>query len=161
MPLRSQSIHLDNPQAIYPIELFTAARIKSQTMVPRSRSRAMPIQEHIQQHMLIGRIPPLDGWVYASFPHIKDEVVAHIRRKVGQDKVLSVTVRIWNRDISWLAVVGVVLLENISRNWIALNEQITRIIRTMVRQLLPTLVQGRVAVTYQLFPRRRPSVLSV
>ncbi|CRG90813.1 hypothetical protein PISL3812_07859 [Talaromyces islandicus] len=117
---------------------------------PPSTRRVMPIEEHIQHHMLVGNIPPLHGWLYDTFPMIEDSVLAHIRTVVGHDKMLGATVRIWNLDATWLAIVGVILLENISRDWVALDSDIEAIIRNKLREEDPLLDWGSVTVTYQL-----------
>lgn len=110
----------------------------------------MAIEEHIRNHMRLDNIPPLHEWTSIDLPPIERKVLAHIRGAVGQNNLQGSTIRFWYHGDVWFAVVGVILQENITRDWTAVDIETERIIQEELRQATAAFNVGRAAVSYQL-----------
>jgi hypothetical protein len=111
----------------------------------------IPIAEHIK-HQHPKSTPPQEDWTYVDFASIQDKVLRHLHRKLGKDNVTSLRVQIGYRDTIGLAVIGIVLKENIAHNWVTLNSDIETIARHNLRKEKPGFGLIHLAISYQLLP---------
>lgn len=120
--------------------------------LPFSASSAIPVKEHIDHHMHIGNVPPLIDWTFVEFRSVRDKVLRYLHEAVGQENLETSRIRIWYRDTIGFVIVGITLKNNISRDWMILDERIETIVRDTLREVNAGFGLIRVAVTYQLLP---------